>query len=520
VNNLTEENGMKLGRHVTLGLAIAIMTGCGQSSDKSRSAAGVQGEDANSEGEVLRDHIIEPPKEYYDAALADRMLSLNDPSKDQVMWINFEGAQLSKGFQRGQSFILCRANATIPPANLSAADKDNIVDQVQEHYDVAGAKIILTTQKPTSGDFTTIHVGGSYSDLGWLGGGVLGVAPFDVGNTNRNDIGFAFTSGVNSNAVIAETVSHEAGHSFGLDHVNNRRDIMHASSTSTIEGFFASPKAGGRIQDAPAILQQVLGMKGSNSTPANPPSVQPTATPTTPAPNPGAPSNPSNPTPPVVPGLPNIPIDLANLPGLIPIGNIGSILNGMGGGNLPIDISQILPGLGSLIPGGVNGAGGIPGIDQIIAAIGIAGAAGGSNLIPGLPAIPGLPGLGALPGGGFQDILDMILGGAGIANLGGVLNNPAGIDPQLIQNIIGMIGGGNLPIGNVGAIPDLSQILGLVGGAGGSIPGGASPAAIADLINKMTQTGSVISANYSGAQRDALLSLLKVSYAQAYAKTK
>src|SRR5690606_29665624 len=88
----------------------------------------------------------------------------------QVLWVNFDGANLQKGFGRGQSFILCRSSATVPAAGLSPADREAIVEMVQAHYAEAKAALVVTQERP-AGDFTTIHVGGSYADLGCVGAG-------------------------------------------------------------------------------------------------------------------------------------------------------------------------------------------------------------------------------------------------------------------------------------------------------------------------------------------------------------
>ena len=43
-------------------------------------------------------------------------------------------------------------------------------------------------------DYTTVHLGGSYRTLGCnRSNNILGVAPLDRGNTNKNDVAFAFT---------------------------------------------------------------------------------------------------------------------------------------------------------------------------------------------------------------------------------------------------------------------------------------------------------------------------------------
>lgn len=446
-----------------------------------------------------RDQVMVPPKGYYDSLFAETINELPTyklADEDQVLFVNFDGEDLTRGFSRGQSFILCKANATVPPSGLSAADREDILTLVVAHYTDANAKLSVTDSRPTTGDFTTIHVGGAYSDLGCRGQGVLGVAPFDRGNTNRNDIGFAFTQGINSNRIIAETISHEAGHSFGLDHITNQKGLMYASVSPQIEGFRSGQISGSiGTQDSPVELRAVLGSGPSTGVSA------PGATPA-PKPTPVA----STPKPAPVPGLPNLPTNLAGLPGLGQIVGVGNVLPGLNASQIP-DISQILPTIQGIVP--VSGAN-LTGIDQILAVVGVAGipAAGGAaqgpfdisqatNLLGGLAGANSPIDLNQLlnlagggNGGNPLDLLTGLLGGGGLGNLGGVA--------------------GNNQIPSLNQLPDLSQLLGLAGGAGG-IPD------ITTLISSLRSTGAVVNSNYSNPQtQNALRSLLTVGYSQAY----
>jgi hypothetical protein len=497
--------------------------------------------------EVLRDEIVTPPKEYYDQLLADRILDLDAPQglslagtlADQVIWVNFDGATLQKGYSRGQSFILCKSSANIPAASLSPAQKDQILLLVQEHYNKAGAKLIVTPNKPALGDFTTMHVGGAYGDLGCRGRGVLGVAPFDVGNSNRNDIGFAFTSGVSDITIIAETISHEAGHSFGLDHVQNSKDLMYASSAPNIEGFLVSRVQGStRIQDEPAILKQVLGALSPGetqapetpSTPTLPTSPSTPSTPTLPT-LPNLPTSQTTPTLPI-PGMANLPDICSGLPGLAQLGNLGSLLPALGGSGAGsiLDITQLMPQLGTLLPGGLGAGAGLPGFDKIFTLVGLASTAGGIQN-GAAPAVPGITGLAGIVD---PNLASSILGNTGgldlstLTSLAGVGSVGAGVGGlQDLINSLGLqapVGGttnvptlpGTTGTPNLGTLPDMSQLLGLLNSTGGVAGGVGGIADISTLLNGLSASGRVVSSNYQGEDRDALMSLLKVAYTQAY----
>jgi hypothetical protein len=441
--------------------------------------------------EKPRDELIVPPKEYYDA-LFERTISeldtYNLADSIQILYVNFGGATITKGYGSGQSFIPCKNQSTIPTSGLNPTDQGNIIQMVQDFYDDASADILVVDQMPATGPFTTIHTGGSYSDLGCRGGGVLGVAPYDRGNANLNDIGFAFTKGVSSNLVVAETIAHEAGHSFGLNHINNSAGLMYASSSPNIEGFRSGRVSGSaNSQDSGEMLRTVLGTNGAG--------------------NPGSAPTASLPTPatgqlPTIPGIGNLPGATAGLPGLGQISGIAGILPGIGSGGLP-DISNIIPQISSIVPGG-GSLSGLPDIMSIIGAAGFPGAGAGGSPLPfdisqATSILGGQAGLGGID-------LSTLAGLGGGSGGGGIL-----------AQITGMLGGGTAQVpGSLSAVPDLSQLLGIVGGG---LPGGlgGAPVEVSSLIGSLRGSAAVVNSNFSNPQTQASLrTLLTVGYSQAY----
>ena len=444
---------------------------------------------------------VKPPKDYYDALFkaavgrADKGANLGLGDAPAVLWVNFDGATVTRGFDPGQSFIVCQGSATIPPATeLSASDRHAVVEQVQQYYDATGAKLQVTSSKPAGGDFTTIHVGGTYADLGCSGNGVLGIAPFDVGNANRNDIGFVFSGSTHDAHAVAIGVAHEAGHSFGLDHVTNRSDLMYPVAVPEAHEFEASTRQNGVRQDEPAILKQALDTAAAATTTS--------AATTTPAAGGGGSQGGG------VKGLPNLPAGLSNLPGLSQLGNLGGLLGGGGGGGGGGGLGGLLGGLGggsgggglggilsgfsNLIPGGGGNLGGLGGI------LGGLGGGGGGGGLGGLAG--GLGGLaGGLGGGG--------LGGGGLGGLGGLLGGQGSSGGGASAN---PVGGASLtdPAPTSPALPDLASYLGLSGN--GTAPG--------ILIRNFEGTVAVVRANYKGDQGTAMLSFVKAAYGQAYAQ--
>ena len=84
----------------------------------------------------------------------------------ETLWLNFAGATIERGFDKGQSFLVCSDKATIgAPTAIAAANQDTIVSMVQQYYSAAGANLKVTATMPATGEYTTVIVGGSLSDL-------------------------------------------------------------------------------------------------------------------------------------------------------------------------------------------------------------------------------------------------------------------------------------------------------------------------------------------------------------------
>ncbi len=441
------------------------------------------------------------PAEYHDENF-EASLNLVDQqdltsSGVQVLFLNFSGATIQKGYGQGKSFLLCSSSATIPASGHSIEEQEGIIQRVQQYYDEANSLVNVVGIQPYSGPYTTIHVGGSYRDLGCLGNSVLGIAPFDRGNSNKNDIAFSFTPARYSADTVAQTIAHEAGHSFGLDHISNRKGIMYPTINSQIEGFRSgSLSRGFATQDSAATLRANLGegvgqSGGLDQVVSSPNSVD-TANP---APNFPNLSN----TPDLQNIVPNLPSIVGNLPttggslipGLDMISSIGTLIPSVGNSNIfnPADINNLITGV---VPGNVQNMGGLGDILTIVSSV---GQAGGINPLNGVfPAdINNLITLldpSTLPIGGINALLGGLGNGqndlAGVSNLlGGIISTGAAPGAQTLPDFAGLMG--------ISQVTDLSQLLGM-----------------------MNTQSAVINSNFQGQDATALLSLLKVAYSQQF----
>ena len=67
------------------------------------------------------DDAVSPPPEYFEALHLEKTTQGQGFSRQtQVLWLNFNGAWVERGYNRGQSFILCKGAAWVPAAGTAA----------------------------------------------------------------------------------------------------------------------------------------------------------------------------------------------------------------------------------------------------------------------------------------------------------------------------------------------------------------------------------------------------------------
>ena len=158
-----------------------------------------------------------------------------------ILYLDFDGEASVNG-RSGDSWLYSY-NASVPAYDLSQYGWGGQEDLSAQYIaafvaeDYAAYNVQVVTSKPTGGSFTTIFVGGT-NDWFQAGSGVIGVATFDVGNVRASNYGFAFTEEMNTyknysggsllqfSEYVANLISHEAGHTYGADHINDTSAIM------------------------------------------------------------------------------------------------------------------------------------------------------------------------------------------------------------------------------------------------------------------------------------------------------
>jgi len=197
--------------------------------------------------EELEESILQ---KYFDSLPDTALLqeaSLSDTSAEPAaaggaytLYLDFDGAVVSS---RAGDFWLGSNSVQIPAFSLSqygwgGREQEaihHIVEFVQEDY--AAYNVQIVTQKPVSGEYTTMYIGGT-NDWFMPNSGVIGVATYDILNQDASNYGFAFTEELGIyhtyssgnllyfSEYIANLVSHEAAHTFGSNHVDNTTALM------------------------------------------------------------------------------------------------------------------------------------------------------------------------------------------------------------------------------------------------------------------------------------------------------
>jgi len=165
-----------------------------------------------------------------------------------TLWLDFEGAGVVHAAGDDSAAMpvassLAPTNAVVPPFDASAiapkVSRDqaiaSIVDRVRTI--VKPFDVDVVTARPNATPYTRILVGGTTAALG-VSATEAGLARLDCGNLTDGDVAYDFaaeqTPDYGGVVGIANTAAHEAGHAFGLEHVDDPDDVMYSAATPAL----------------------------------------------------------------------------------------------------------------------------------------------------------------------------------------------------------------------------------------------------------------------------------------------
>jgi hypothetical protein len=189
-----------------------------------------------------------------------------------TVYLNFEGARLTRGGNNAATNtteLITVESLDYPALGWERwGGRDQAQPAILEELRVLYLNVAVSfvTTRPTTGRYTTALVGGLGDGVVRPGPGAVGVAPLDCENREESDLVLVFGDKVTAGAPtrLATVIAHELGHSFGLEHVEDRKSIMFPALTEETCCWITSPvqlpsSCGRTVQDDGRVLLDNLG---------------------------------------------------------------------------------------------------------------------------------------------------------------------------------------------------------------------------------------------------------------------
>ncbi|MEM6994099.1 MAG: Ig-like domain-containing protein [Myxococcota bacterium] len=160
-----------------------------------------------------------------------------------TLFLQFDGASLTwvpspdeENAALGLSFLSKFEGSEIPAYDGDAADRQAVVDAVRGHFAGAGVRVV-DERPPEWVPYTMAVVGGQWDDTAATSF-TRGTAPeVDCERLNQRHVVFAFVSSTEPSVQQATTISQEAGHAWGLDHVLGDGLVMSYDFAALVSEF-------------------------------------------------------------------------------------------------------------------------------------------------------------------------------------------------------------------------------------------------------------------------------------------
>ena len=200
---------------------------------------------------------------------------------EQILYLNFEGPHMEPAWQddpeNNASSVLMQSGQArdlpvfddVPFQRGTLDTRKKVIDVIRRWatYFYAHMPVKVVTERPAAGtEYTMMVVGGKPGDIG-ESPGVLGIATADCDKDPTN-VGYAFAEDHGSNlGMLVQTIVHEAGHTFGLMHIDDSSGIMYWAQSGTTNYWSAGSTTDTQgcdnsgYQDSIAVLQVMLGIR-------------------------------------------------------------------------------------------------------------------------------------------------------------------------------------------------------------------------------------------------------------------
>ncbi|MCA9670954.1 MAG: hypothetical protein KC503_35400 [Myxococcales bacterium] len=146
-----------------------------------------------------------------------------------VLYLALDGATITKGSRsdaRLDESPLCGATIAAFDHTPFGADRQQVVAElvagVEAYY--ARYRLLVVTERPQSGDYQMLVVGGRPEDCQRQSIG--GLAPLDCADASPRDVGFVYSQPITALAGVALVTAHELGHMLGLPHTLDGCGVM------------------------------------------------------------------------------------------------------------------------------------------------------------------------------------------------------------------------------------------------------------------------------------------------------
>jgi hypothetical protein len=189
---------------------------------------------ALTDGRHPMDAPLPPPPAHLVAATP--VTAARELGTPTTLYVNFDGVELGECHPSNSKRNCHSYNFEAPVPAFSGSVQTEVSVLQAMRRDAADFGIRITgVRPPDSEDYTMVVYGGTEANYGRLGS----APPGDCLDQRPNEIAFAHIDGelvdwVNGGAT---TALHEAGHTWGLDHVDTERTIMYPSGNNEPTAF-------------------------------------------------------------------------------------------------------------------------------------------------------------------------------------------------------------------------------------------------------------------------------------------